>query len=186
MAGRRPIGRALISGAALLVLSGTGGCSYVQPHLKLPTPALQINHPSFRSALVGYTGGAVVGGNKVDILLNGEQIFPAKLAAIRGARKTITFAQYVFEEGAPAADTAQALAERCRAGVKVHVLLDSSSSSPRWPEMASSRRSPPRRAPSRRSPGPSPDSLRPSEPEARTRTSIPSTGAPPTGHACIR
>lgn len=121
---RRPIGRALISGAALLVLSGTGGCGYVQPHLKLPTPALPIDHPSFRSALVGYTGGAVVGGNKVDVLLNGEQIFPAKLAAIRGARRTITFAQYVFEEGAPAADTAQALAERCRAGVKVHVLLD--------------------------------------------------------------
>ncbi len=30
----------------------------------------------------------------------------------------------MFEEGAPAADTARALAERCRAGVKVHVLVD--------------------------------------------------------------
>ena len=58
------------------------------------------------------------------MLLNGDQIFPAKLAAIRAARKSITYAQYVFEEGAPAADTAQALAERCRAGLKVHVLLD--------------------------------------------------------------
>jgi len=66
----------------------------------------------------------VLGGNKVDVLLNGEEIFPAKLEAIRSARKSITFAQYVFEEGAPAADIAQALAERCRAGVKVHVLVD--------------------------------------------------------------
>lgn len=110
----------VLSAACLLVL--LAGCSRVQPHLKLPD--LRIAEPSLRATLVGYTGGAVVGGNRIDILLNGEEIFPAKLEVIRSARKTITYAQYVFEEGAPAADTAQALAERCRAGVKVHVLID--------------------------------------------------------------
>ena len=104
----------------LLLLAG---CSHAQAHLELPD--LRINEPSFRSTLVGYTGGTVVGGNRIDVLLNGEEIFPAKLELIRAARKSITYAQYVFEEGAPAADTAQALAERCRAGVKVHVLVDS-------------------------------------------------------------
>ena len=99
-----------------------GGCGHVQPHLKIPD--LRIAEPSFRATLVGYAGGSVVGGNRVDVLLNGDQIFPAKLDLIRSARKSITYAQYVFEEGAPAADTAQALAERCRAGVKVHVLVD--------------------------------------------------------------
>jgi len=98
------------------------GCGHAQPHLKLPD--LRITEPSFRATLVGYTSGAVLGGNRVDVLLNGDEIFPAKLEAIRSARKSITYAQYVFEEGAPAADTAQALAERCRAGVKVHVLID--------------------------------------------------------------
>ena len=83
-----------------------------------------MGEPAFRSTLVAYTGNAVVSGNRVDLLLNGDQIFPAKIAAIRAARKSITYAQYVFEEGTPAADTAQALAERCRAGVAVHVLLD--------------------------------------------------------------
>jgi len=83
-----------------------------------------MGEPAFRSTLVAYTGNAVVPGNRVDLLLNGDQIFPAKIAAIRAARKSITYAQYVFEEGTPAADTAQALAERCRAGVAVHVLLD--------------------------------------------------------------
>jgi cardiolipin synthase len=83
-----------------------------------------MGEPAFRSTLVAYTGNAVVPGNRVDLLLNGDQIFPAKIAAIRAARKSITYAQYVFEEGAPAADVAQALAERCRAGVTVHVLLD--------------------------------------------------------------
>jgi cardiolipin synthase len=83
-----------------------------------------MGEPAFKAALVAYTGAAVVPGNRVDILLNGEEIFPAKLTAIRAARRTITYAQYVFEEGEPAAETAQALADRCRAGVKVHVLLD--------------------------------------------------------------
>ncbi|MGH7299805.1 MAG: phospholipase D-like domain-containing protein [Candidatus Rokuibacteriota bacterium] len=117
----RAIPRALFAGIALLLLGG--GCTnHVQPHLKLP--ALEMGEPSFRATLVAYTGAAIVPGNRVDILLNGEEIFPAKLAAIRAGRKTITYAQYVFEEGEPAADTAEALADRCRAGVKVHVLLD--------------------------------------------------------------
>ena len=100
----------------------SGACGHVQPHLEIPD--LRIAEPSFRATLVGYAGGSVVGGNRVDVLLNGDQIFPAKLDLIRSARKSITYAQYVFEEGAPAADTARALAERCRAGVKVHVLVD--------------------------------------------------------------
>jgi cardiolipin synthase A/B len=113
---------AVISGALLALLLTAGGCSSVPPHLELP--ALQMGDPSFRATLVAYTGNAVVSGNRVEVLLNGDQIFPAKIAAIRAARKSITYAQYVFEEGQPASDTAQALAERCRAGVPVHVLLD--------------------------------------------------------------
>ncbi len=74
---------------------------------------------ALQATLVAYTGAAVVPGNRVDILLNGEEIFPAKLAAIRAARRTITYAQYVFEEGEPAAATARALADRCLAGVNV-------------------------------------------------------------------
>ena len=115
---------AVIAAGCLIVL--LAGCGHTQPHLRLPD--LRITEPSFRATLVGYTSGAVLGGNKVDVLLNGDEIFPAKLEAIRSARKSITYAQYVFEEGAPAADTAQALAERCRAGVKVHVLIDAGGS----------------------------------------------------------
>lgn len=115
--------RGRVVAAALLVpLLTLSGCGHVQPHLELP--ALRMGEPAFRSTLVAYTGNAVVPGNRVDLLLNGDQIFPAKIAAIRAARKSITYAQYVFEEGAPAADVAQALAERCRAGLPVHVLLD--------------------------------------------------------------
>src|SRR5262249_14262403 len=62
--------------------------------------------------------------NRVDLLLNGDEIFPAKLAAIRSARVSIDYAQYFWADGAAPAAVAEALAERCRAGVRVNVLLD--------------------------------------------------------------
>src|SRR6266850_2455761 len=105
-----------------LLLTITTGCAGVPPHLELPT--LDIKQPAFAATLGAYTGTTVVGGNRVELLLNGEEIFPAKIAAIRSARRTINYAQYVFEDGQPAKDIAAALAERCRAGVKVNVLLD--------------------------------------------------------------
>src|SRR5437899_8178164 len=105
-----------------VLLTVIAGCAGVPPHLELP--ALDVKRPEFAATLGAYTGSSVVGGNRVEILLNGEEIFPAKLAAIRKARRTITYAQYVFEDGQPARDIASALAERCRAGVKVSVLLD--------------------------------------------------------------
>ena len=61
--------------------------------------------------------------------MNGDQIFPAMLTAIRGAKATITFANFVYEDGEISADMTRALAERCRAGVTVSVLLDAVGSS---------------------------------------------------------
>ena len=106
-------------GVLLVVIAS---CSRVPPHLELPH--LETKQPAFAATLGGYSGTPVVGGNRVDILLNGEEIFPAKLAAIRSARRSINYAQYVFENGKPAEQVAAALAERCRAGVEVNVLLD--------------------------------------------------------------
>jgi len=108
-------------GLTLALILGAG-CAHVPPHLELPV--LEVRQPAFAATLGAYTGTTVVGGNRVSLLLNGEEIFPAKLAAIRKAKRTINYAQYVFEDGGPAEDIAEALAERCRAGVKVNVLLD--------------------------------------------------------------
>ena len=69
-------------------------------------------------------GPGIVGGNRVQELLNGEQIFPAMLAAIRSAQRSITFETYIYWSGDIGREFAEALAERARAGVKVHVLLD--------------------------------------------------------------
>jgi cardiolipin synthase len=65
-----------------------------------------------------------VSGNRIEILLNGDETFPMMLQEIRRAKTTITFAQYLYEDGSIARDLAQAFAERCRAGVKADILLD--------------------------------------------------------------
>ena len=113
----------LLRGAALAVacLVACGACASVVPHRALPHLAL--DDPSARPTLEAYAGMPIVGGNTVDILLN-DAVFPAELAAIRAARTTIDYEQYYYEAGTVGRTTAAALAERCRAGVGVNVLLD--------------------------------------------------------------
>jgi cardiolipin synthase len=110
--------------AGLLICAAlTIGCTArAYPHLALPP--LRLGEPSFFPTIEAYTSAPIVGGNQVDVLLNGDEIFPAMLKAIRGARKTISYAQYFYEDGPVARDFAEAFAERCRAGVGVNVLLD--------------------------------------------------------------
>jgi len=82
------------------------------------------NDPQFRRSLGVLLGPPLVEGNKVEVLLNGDQIFPAMLKAIREAQHTITFETYIYWSGSIGREFTEALAERARAGVKVHVLLD--------------------------------------------------------------
>jgi cardiolipin synthase len=80
--------------------------------------------PQFLRTMGVLLGPSLVDGNAVRELLNGDEIFPAMLDAIRGAQRTITFETYIYWSGTIGAQFADALAERARAGVKVHVLLD--------------------------------------------------------------
>jgi cardiolipin synthase A/B len=69
-------------------------------------------------------GPALVGGNRTQALVNGEVFFADMLEAIRGARRTITFESYIWWSGEIGSAFTQALIERARAGVKVHLLFD--------------------------------------------------------------
>jgi cardiolipin synthase A/B len=69
-------------------------------------------------------GPAILPGNRVTTLLNGDQVFPAMLQAIRSARRTITFENYIYWSSEVEKEFSRALAERARAGVHVHLLLD--------------------------------------------------------------
>lgn len=78
-----------------------------------------------RRLLETFTGIPATEGNRIDVLRNGDEIFPAMLDAIREAERTIDFMTYVYWTGEVTERFADALAERARAGVRVRVLLDS-------------------------------------------------------------
>ncbi|HET7160845.1 MAG TPA: cardiolipin synthase [Burkholderiales bacterium] len=84
----------------------------------------EVADPQFLRAMGVLLGPPLIEGNRIETLLNGDQIFPAMLRAIRSAKSTITFETYIYWSGDIGREFAQALSERARAGVKVHVILD--------------------------------------------------------------
>jgi len=100
----------------------TGGGEKTVQH---PIPRLYgAKDPQFARTMGVLLGPGLLEGNLVDVLLNGDEIFPAMLEAIHGAKKTITFETFIYWSGSIGREFADALADRARAGVKVHVLLD--------------------------------------------------------------
>jgi len=85
---------------------------------------LALDDPTFERCMAHLLGPPLVSGNRITSLLNGDEIFPAMLAAIRSAKATITFETYIYWSGNVGKEFAAALAERAKAGVRVHVLLD--------------------------------------------------------------
>jgi cardiolipin synthase len=83
-----------------------------------------IDDPQFRRELGTLLGPTIIDGNQVDDLENGVEIFPAMLSAIEGARRSIDFETYIYWSGDVGKRFADALSERARNGVPVHVLLD--------------------------------------------------------------
>jgi cardiolipin synthase len=103
------------------------GCATV--HVVRDIPPITVGHASFFPTIEAHTGATIMTGNSIDILLNGDQTYPAMLREIRRAKSTITFAEFIYEDGALAHEFAEAFAERCRAGVAVNILLDQYGSS---------------------------------------------------------
>jgi cardiolipin synthase len=98
--------------------AGERRVSHEIPHL------YPIDDPQFFRAMGMLLGPDIVPGNRVQVLNNGDEIFPAMLEAIRGARRTILFETFIYWSGEIGDEFAKALSERARAGLKVHVLLD--------------------------------------------------------------
>ena len=83
-----------------------------------------IGDPQLKREMGALLGPAIVSGNRIQVLQNGDEIFPSMLAAIRSARRTITFETFIYWSGVVGEEFANALIERVRAGVRVHVMLD--------------------------------------------------------------
>jgi cardiolipin synthase len=80
--------------------------------------------PQFIRSMGLLLGPPVTSGNRFEVLVNGDEIFPSMLEGIASAQKTITFETFIYWSGAIGEQIARALSEKARAGVAVHVLLD--------------------------------------------------------------
>ena len=83
-------------------------------------PLYGIEDEPFRRAVGHLLGPPIVCGNKIDTLINGDEIFPAMLEAIRGAERTIVFETFIYWSGSIARAMTEALVERAQAGVQAH------------------------------------------------------------------
>jgi cardiolipin synthase len=63
-------------------------------------------------------------GNEVELLVDGDEAYPAMLDAIRGAKNSVSLVSYIFEAKGIGADFVDALAEAAERGVEVRVLID--------------------------------------------------------------
>jgi cardiolipin synthase A/B len=107
--------------AGLLVSNFVGGETKIERRIER---LYALDDPRFMSELGVLLGPPFLQGNTARALLNGDEIFPPMLAAIRAAKVSITFETYIYWSGDIGREFAEALAERARQGVKVHVLLD--------------------------------------------------------------
>ena len=83
-----------------------------------------VSDPQFLRELGTLLGPAIIDGNRIHNLENGGEIFPAMLEAVKSAKTSISFETYIYWSGEVGKEFAEALSERARQGVKVHVLLD--------------------------------------------------------------
>lgn len=80
--------------------------------------------PAHRRLSTLLAGVTMTGGNRVEILADGDETYPRLWADLRGARTSITMQMYYALPGKVADSVATILREQARAGVRVHLLLD--------------------------------------------------------------
>jgi cardiolipin synthase len=85
---------------------------------------LDVRDPGFLRAAEALTAAPISTGSEVQLLINGDRIFPCYLETIRQAQKTVCLLTYVYWRGDIAVEVADALCERARAGVEVNVIID--------------------------------------------------------------
>jgi len=87
---------------------------------KLPSAELE----PLRVIAERVTGLPLLPGNQIVPLHNGEQAYPEMLSAISGAKRNVTFANYIFDCDDVGKEFASTLGDAARRGVAVHLLMD--------------------------------------------------------------
>jgi cardiolipin synthase len=85
---------------------------------------VDVREASFLRAAEALTGAPVSHGNDAEILINGDEIFPAYLGAIHDAEETVNLTTYAYWRGDIATEVADVLCGKASAGVECNVILD--------------------------------------------------------------
>jgi len=78
----------------------------------------------------------LTGGNRIQALVNGDEAFPAMLAAIESAKVSISQATYIFDRDCSGKQFVAALGRAVTRGVQVRVLIDDAGARYSWPTIA--------------------------------------------------
>jgi cardiolipin synthase len=116
-----------------LVLAIALGIAQDQEVLQIESPRAATD-PEFPAYIAALTGTALTTGNRFEVLVNGDRVFPSMLAAIRGARRQISFETYIYAPGSVADQFTAALEEAARRGVRCNLVLDAVGSKDTGPE----------------------------------------------------
>ena len=85
---------------------------------------LDVGSDAFLRATEAITMAPITHGNDIELFINGDEIFPAMIATMRRAERSLNFLSYLYWSGEIATTIAATLCERAKAGVEVNVLLD--------------------------------------------------------------
>lgn len=91
---------------------------------ELRAPFKTQNYVLIRQLSDAVTRRPLVDGNKVEVLLNGEEAYPAMLEAIKNAELFLDLSSYIFDTRNCGSRFASALIEAAERGVEVRVLVD--------------------------------------------------------------
>jgi cardiolipin synthase len=80
-----------------------------------------------------FTTQPLTTGNKIEPLVNGDQAFPAMLAVIESAKKSISLCSYIFDNDVSGMKFVTALQRAVERGVAVRVLVDAAGTRYSWP-----------------------------------------------------
>ena len=127
----------LYSGGNWIATMLVGIVAFIQYHASMQShPAvyplerdLEADSHGLHTTIAGVTGMPLVPGNRVTIYNNGDEFYPAMLAAIESATESVTMEQYIYWDGEVGRRFAEAFSEKARKGVPVKLLLDAIGSS---------------------------------------------------------
>lgn len=97
---------------------------------------LEAEHLRLLARVVGrVVARPLMPGNTIRPLVNGDEAFPAMLAAIDSAEKSISLCTYIFDNDPSGRDFVAALSRAVQRGVQVRVLIDAAGARYSWPSV---------------------------------------------------